>query len=127
MGEGRREENTLSQTALSMAAQKRAHLWRRMVARKYCYLMLIPVAAYFIIFCYVPMYGLLISFQNYKVFKGIWGSDWVGLKNFAFFFQSQDAGRTIRNTVLYSVDFLVLDLIFGVTIALMLYNLRMKS
>ena len=100
---------------------------RRLVRKNLTLLTLaLPALIHIIVFQYLPMPGIIIAFKNYKPFKGIWGSDWVGLKNFAFFFQSQDAGRTIRNTVLYSVDFLVLDLIFGVTIALMLYNLRSR-
>lgn len=100
---------------------------RRLIRKNLALLTLaLPALIHIIVFKYLPMPGIVIAFKNYKPFKGIWGSDWVGLKNFAFFFQSQDAGRTIRNTVLYSVDFLVLDLVFGVTIALMLYNLRSR-
>ena len=115
--DGRREENTLSQTSLSTASQKRAHLWRRMVARKYCYLMLIPVAAYFIIFCYIPMYGLLISFQDYKVFKGIWGSEWVGLQNFRDFVNGRQFCRSsvIRCSPKISGRFLIFIRLFSST------------
>ncbi len=86
----------------------------------------IPGLICLILFNYLPMFGIGVAFQNYKPLKGIFGSDWNGLENFKFFFTSQDAVRTIRNTVLYSVAFLVLDLIFGVLIALLLYNLKSK-
>ena len=53
-------------------------LWRY----KWLYLLLLPVIAYFVIFKYVPMYGIIISFQDYNVFKGVMGSRFVGLEVF---------------------------------------------
>jgi len=47
---------------------------------KYVYLMILPVIAFFIIFSYWPMYGVIIAFKDYSPGKGIWGSNWVGLK-----------------------------------------------
>lgn len=79
-----------------------------------------------LVFYYLPMFGIVIAFKDYVPLKGIIGSKWVGLDNFKFFFMSQDAVRTIRNTVLYSVEFLVLDLLFGVLIAVLLYNVKGK-
>ena len=46
------------------------------------YIMLIPVVLYYVVFRYAPMFGNMIAFQNYKVTKGILGSDWVGFKHF---------------------------------------------
>lgn len=88
------------------------------------FMLTVPGLIFVILFNYLPMSGIVLAFKNYVPRKGIWGSDWVGLKNFTFFFTSQDAFRTIRNTVLYSVDFLVVDLVVGVGIALLLYYLR---
>lgn len=77
-------------------------------------------------FNYLPMFGIVIAFKDYKPLKGIWGSEWCGLKNFEFFFTSQDMVRTISNTVLYSIAFIILDLILGILIAVLLYNLRSR-
>lgn len=88
------------------------------------FIMCIPGLVSIFLFNYLPMSGIVIAFKNYAPRKGIWGSDWVEFDNFKFFFTSQDAVRTIRNTVLYSIDFLVVDLIVGVGIALLLYHLR---
>jgi len=88
------------------------------------FMLALPGLVFLIIFKYFPMGGLVIAFKDYVPRKGLFGSKWVGLENFEFFFSSQDAFRTIRNTVLYSVDFLIVDLIVGVVIALMLYSLR---
>lgn len=102
---------------------KRRRVWKKNLA---LFTLALPALLHVIIFQYIPMPGIVIAFKDYKPFKGILGSEWVGLDNFSFFFTSQDAGRTIRNTVLYSLDFLILDLVFGVAIALMLYSLRSR-
>lgn len=73
------------------------------------YIMLIILMVYFGIFCYWPMYGNIIAFQNYKPIRGILGSKFVGLKNFQKFFGSYYFGRLMRNTLLLSVY----NLIFG--------------
>lgn len=88
--------------------------------------MTLPGLILVFLFCYLPMPGIAIAFKKYNPNLGIWGSPWNGLDNFKFFFTSQDAGRTIRNTVLYSVGFLILDLFFAVGLALMFYFLRSK-
>ena len=89
--------------------------------------MTIPGLILVFLFCYLPMPGIAIAFKKYNPNLGIWGSAWNGLDNFKFFFTSQDAGRTIRNTVLYSVGFLIIDLLFAVGLALMFYFLRSKK
>lgn len=82
---------------------------------------------FILIFKYWPMYGIVIAFKDYVPRKGIWGSEWVGLENFKYFFQSQDAARTIRNTVMYGFGFLIVEMIVGVVIALMLYYLKSRK
>ena len=89
--------------------------------------MTIPGLVLVFLFCYLPMPGIAIAFKKYNPNLGIWGSAWNGLDNFKFFFTSQDAGRTIRNTVLYSVGFLIIDLFFAVGLALMFYFLRSRK
>ena len=89
--------------------------------------MTVPGLILVFLFCYLPMPGIAIAFKKYNPNLGIWGSAWNGLDNFKFFFTSQDAGRTIRNTVLYSVGFLIIDLFFAVGLALMFYFLRSRK
>lgn len=84
----------------------------------------IPGIIYLLIFSYLPLGGLVIAFKNFKPLKGIWGSDWCGFKNFEFFFTSQDAVRTIRNTLLYNSAWLVLGNICAVGLALMFYHVK---
>ena len=87
---------------------KRENLGKRIKSYKYLYMMLIPVAVYFIIFHYTPMWGLVIAFQDYKIFGGVLNSNFVGLKHFEAFF----TGRIIWN-VLYNTIYLnILSIIF---------------
>lgn len=73
------------------------------------YLMLVPVIVYLLIFCYAPMYGVIIAFKDFKPRLGIMGSDWVGLKYFKEFVGSVFFGRTLKNTLVLSG----LNLAFG--------------
>ena len=110
-----------------MLARSSAKLWRRMFARRYCYLMLIPVAAYYAVFCYAPMWGLLIAFQDYKVFKGIGGSEWIGLKNFMDFVQGRQFGTVIANTLILNLESLCFTFPAPILFALLLNELRNRA
>ena len=76
---------------------------------KYKYLLILPVLAYLILFCYKPMYGLIIAFQDYRANLGISGSRWVGFRNFQTFFNDPYFFRLLRNTLTISL----LTIIFG--------------
>ena len=67
------------------------------------------------LFGYLPLFGLVIAFKNVDYSKGIWASDWVGLKNFEFFFKSNDALRVTRNTLVMNALFIVFTLIVSVS------------
>jgi putative aldouronate transport system permease protein len=70
---------------------------------KYVYWMLIPVMLYYLIFHYIPMFGQVIAFQNFRPARGIFQSQWVGLKNFLAFFNGPFSGRVIKNTIILSL------------------------
>lgn len=77
---------------------------------KYLYLFFaLPVVAYYIIFKYIPLYGLQIAFKDYKITRTIWECSWVGFEHFQKFFSSMYFGRTVGNTLIISV----LNLVFG--------------
>ena len=82
---------------------------------------------YVIIFSYIPMFGLIIAFKNYRFDKGILGSDWVGLKNFEYFFKSSDFGRVIRNTISLNMIFIVVGMACAVALGILLYELRSRT
>lgn len=90
-------------------------------------MLFLPGALLLLVFNYLPMFGVVLAFKDYNPNLGIWKSPWVGLQNFKFFFTSQDAARTIRNTCFYSITFLIVDLICGVVLAIMFYNLRSRK
>lgn len=96
---------------------------------KLLYWMILPVLIYVFIFSYIPMFGLIMSFQDYSLTKGIWGSKWVGLKNFKDFFGGMYFGRTLGNTLILSGLDLLICFPAPILLALMLNevgNMRFK-
>ncbi|WNQ14319.1 ABC transporter permease subunit [Paenibacillus aurantius] len=79
---------------------------------------------YLLLFKYWPMYGAQIAFKNYIVTKGIWGSEWVGLKHFIRFFESYEFWRIIRNTITLSLYSLAAGFPFPILLALSLNYVR---
>lgn len=88
------------------------------------YLMLIPGAVYLIINNYAPMAGIVVAFKNYNYQKGIFGSDWNGVKNFTFLFKTKDAWTITRNTICYNLVFIILGTIAAITVAILLSELK---
>ena len=68
-----------------------------------CYLFILPMLIYVIIFNYIPMYGIQLAFKDYRVADGIWGSAWVGLKHFKTFFESYQFKDLLWNTLSLSL------------------------
>lgn len=103
-------------------------LAKRRRFRKYLpyYLMMIPGIVYLIINNYMPMFGLSIAFKDIDFSKGIWGSDWIGLKNFEYLFKSSDAFLITRNTILYNVSFIIINLLVALTVAILLNEIKKK-
>jgi len=86
--------------------------------------MLLPVLSYFVIFSYVPMYGVVIAFQDYLPGKSFFNSPWVGLKHFRDFFESIFFFRTLKNTVLLSIYSLIWGFWVPTAFALFLNELK---
>ena len=99
-------------------------LRRDLVRNRTIYLMAVPVVAFFLIFYYLPMFGLVISFKRFTPALGIFGSPWVGLKYFEDFFQSYFAFRIIRNTILLSVLSLLWGFPAPIILALLINEVR---
>lgn len=91
------------------------------------YLMGLPGMIYLLINNYLPMFGLQIAFKDFKYSDGVWGSKWNGLDNFQFLFKSNVAERIIRNTLGYSITFLVLGMFLNVFVAIMLNEILSKK
>ncbi|OUS67696.1 sugar ABC transporter permease [Paenibacillus sp. MY03] len=86
--------------------------------------MVIPPILFFIVFSYMPMYGVLLAFKNYRVIDGIWHSPWVGLKYFEQFFQSPSNWRMIKNTILISVYSILAGFPVPIILAIALNEVR---
>lgn len=104
----------------------RVKLKRNFARYKYIYLMLLPVLIYYGIFCYGPMGGTVIAFQNYKPALGIEGSPWVGFKHFRDFLTGPYAWRLIRNTLLINVLQILFAFPIPIILALLINEIRCK-
>lgn len=89
------------------------------------YMMCLVPIVYFIVFHYIPMYGVQIAFKDFYASKGIWGSEWVGLKYFNRFFQSYQFGPLIKNTLMLS--FMQIAVGFPIPILLAILLNQMKN
>jgi putative aldouronate transport system permease protein len=94
--------------------------------KKVLFLMISPVIIYFIIFSYIPMPGAYIAFVDYNIGKGIFGSNFVGLKNFEFLVKTGDLWRITKNTLLYNLAFLALTNISQVAFAIMISEIKSR-
>jgi len=90
------------------------------------HLMLFPGMVFLVIFCIVPMFGAVIAFQDFEPVKGIWGSEFVGLKNFRRIFLIPDSKQIIWNTVIIAVSKMVLNIIVPLFFAIVLNECRRK-
>ncbi len=90
------------------------------------YLMALPAIAALLVFAYTPMLGLVMAFQEMNLTKGIFGSPFVGLRNFEFLFSTTDAWIITRNTIAYNSVFIVLNMFLAVVLSLLLNELRSK-
>lgn len=100
-------------------------------------LLSLPALLWYIAFCYLPMFGIVIAFKRYQMVPGkgflyslFYGSKWVGLENFRFLFLNPQMGTVLRNTILYNLCFLVLETSLTVLLAIglfYLYSSRLRS
>ena len=88
------------------------------------YLMMLPGLLYFAVFRYLPMFGLVIAFKDYDIFKGIWASEWVGLKNFRELFHSSDFWNVLTNTLKISFAKIVIGFPIPIILAILLNEMR---
>lgn len=94
---------------------------------RYLYLFVIPGVIWFLIFCYQPMYGLLIAFKDYDIVKGVFNSEWVGLKYFKDFFNDYNFNSIMVNTIAISLLKLVIGFPAPIILALMLNEVRTRA
>lgn len=91
------------------------------------YILILPVLAYYIIFCYKPMYGAIIAFKDYQPALGIFGSPWVGFKQFEKFFENPDFFRILKNTLTISLSSIIFGFPAPIILALMFNELKLQK
>ena len=90
------------------------------------YILLIPAVVYYIGFHYVPILGNLIAFKNFSPRLGIWGSEWIGIKNFVDFFKDPSFKIVVKNTLTISMSNIIFSFPMPIILALLINELRNK-
>ena len=119
-------EKNVRNTSVKIRKFTRKAIIKDFKINKYAYLLAIPGIIYFLLFNYLPMFGLYLSFLDYKPILGILGSEFVGLQNFKEFFGSIFAWRVIRNTLILSLLQLAIEFPTTIIFALLLNEIRRK-
>lgn len=101
-------------------------LGKRISRSKSLYVLLLPSFVIFLLFTYLPMYGVVIAFKDFTPAAGIWGSEWAGLKYFKQFFASYQFLPTIRNTLVISIYSIIVTFPLPVVLALMCNQMAAK-
>lgn len=108
-----------------LSGKKKEARWKKELRRnKWLYVLVAPGFLYFAVFKLLPMWGIVIAFQDYQPFLGIRGSDWVGFENFTTFFSNPDFFRLLRNTLVLAIYDLVFFFPAPILIALLLNEVR---
>lgn len=93
---------------------------------KMLFAMFIPCLLYYLIFKYLPIFGIVVAFKNYSLYRGVWASDWVGLKYFRLFFSGDDLWLLLRNTFLLGFYNLIFGFAAPIVLALLLNEMRVR-
>lgn len=98
----------------------RTRLGKQILINKYLYILLLPTVLYYLIFQYLPMYGVLLAFKEYHIKEGILNSPWNGWANFETVIGQSDFWRAFRNTIIISVGRIGLEFPAAILLALMI-------
>ncbi|MCJ8014494.1 ABC transporter permease subunit [Paenibacillus sp. KQZ6P-2] len=101
---------TTSSKTKSTSVRRRLPFFSEIIRNKTFYAMMLPGLLFIIIIYYLPMFGVVIAFQEYNPFKGILGSPWIGFKNFEFLFKSDALFQITFNTIFYNIIFIILGI-----------------
>ena len=120
---------TATATNIKMTNQfkPKSNLLKYIWKHKFMYAMLIIPLLYYIIFEYIPIYGISIAFQDYMPGKPFIGNEWIGLRNFKLIFSSQPFLEALRNTLLISFYKIIFGFPFPIIIALLLNEVRIMK
>lgn len=111
--------------AAALKKERRKRLLNQMLSQKFLYVMILPGLIYFLVFKYVPMWGLIIAFQDYQPFLGILGSEWVGFKHFIRLFTEPTFFILLKNTLILFAMNVVIFFPIPILLALLLNEVRL--
>ncbi|WP_199619366.1 ABC transporter permease [Paenibacillus alkalitolerans] len=100
--------------------QSRSRLWKEIAKHKYLYVLVVPTILFYVLFSYLPMYGIVLAFKEFDYSLGITGSPWIGFQNFADVFANPDFLTAFRNTILISFGRLIIEFPAPIILALLL-------
>ena len=112
---------------MDLRTQSRKQILRQLYRNRWLYGMLLLPVLYFIIFKFGPIYGLQIAFRNFRVRKGIWGSDWVGLKYFQQYMADPEFWKLVRNTIFLGIGQVCFVFPWPIIFALLLNEVKSKT
>lgn len=110
----------------TVKAKKKPMTWKKFKRFLPVYAVMLPGLIYLFINNYMPMPGLVVAFKQYNARQGIYGSKWVGLKNFEYLFTTNDAFVITRNTICYNLAFIVVNTVMAILVAIILSELSGK-
>lgn len=121
--------DTTVQPAVNAVHEKKRirQKWNPILRNWQLYLLISPVVAYYIVFQYLPMYGIQIAFKDFIATKGIWGSPWVGFEHFERFFHSYFFWRLIKNTLGLGLYSLAVGFPVPIILALLMNEVRAEK
>ena len=123
-------EQVRAKVAPAPGIKRKRHRWTRDDTE--LGLLGLPTFIWYVLFSYLPMFGLIIAFKKYQIFPrqsflaNLFMSDWVGFDNFKFFINNNTFGMLLRNTLLYNLVFIVLNIVIPVALAMMINELYSK-
>ncbi|MBN2982730.1 sugar ABC transporter permease [Cohnella algarum] len=103
-----------------------ARLGKKIVRDRQLLIIFLPCVVFYLLFRYGPLYGLIIAFKDYSVFRGVMDSPWVGFEHFQNFFNSPDFWMLFRNTFLLGFLTLVFSFPFPILLAMLLNEVRVS-
>lgn len=118
--------NDVNTNAQKSHKKKTRKEWQYFKKNRELFILSLPGVIYTFIFAYLPLLFLVVAFKRFRFDLGIWGSEWVGLDNFKFFFTSEAAAIITRNTVLFNLTFIILTTLISVTLAILMNELTSK-
>jgi len=107
-----------------LSQAKRKRIWHYYWKHRYLSLLFVPAILYYVIFQYLPTYGVLIAFKDYQFRQGIWNSPWIGFRHFQHLFELESFWQVFRNTIVLSVYKLIFGFPAPIVLAILFNEVR---